>query len=325
MLSLIENLPLELVGMHVLGFLSLKDIVMLERACGSKTSHKLFLDMIPFYTPVVLPNNQHNNRAALNWFVNRRCKLSFLTIKFPGDNPCLHVKNLQVECFNLQIYSSITLESLKYLLESNTAHFINSVYITGNQNKEVMEQLIAYSRNVKQLKMHYAYNCMDWLTADILAIWKLTEISLQAGAVTTSFITLIAQTCTELTIIKLSSKTIDDSAVINIIQHCPKLKTLALTSKLLTYNSLIVLSERSLDLKELDIQYIPNIPTADIASRCSHALSCIRHLNTNNLYENGQDANILIPYLTGLTSVDLDYYDNVYILLLTRHCHKLIC
>ena len=108
-----ENLPVELVGTNVLGYLYLKDIVMLERACGSKTSHQLFLDMIPFYTPVVLPNNQHNNRAALNWFVNRRCKLSSLTIMLPGDNPCLHVKNLQVEYFDLQIYSSITIESLK--------------------------------------------------------------------------------------------------------------------------------------------------------------------------------------------------------------------
>ena len=48
MLSLIENLPMELVGTNVLGYLYLKDIVMLERACGSKTSHQLFLDMIPF-------------------------------------------------------------------------------------------------------------------------------------------------------------------------------------------------------------------------------------------------------------------------------------
>ena len=118
----------------------------------------------------------------------------------------------------------------------------------------------------------------------------------------------------------------NDAVVISIAQHCPKLETLILDrTSMITYASLIALSERGLPLKELDIPYVPNIPTADIAGRCSHALSCIRHLDTDNLYENGQDANILIPYLTGLTSVDLDYYDNVYILLLTRHCHKLIC
>ena len=157
MLSLTENLPVELVGTNVLGYLYLKDTVMLERACGSKKSHQLYLDMIPYCTPVVLPNN-------------RQCKLSLLTIMLPGDNPCLHVRNLEVEYFDLQINSSITIESFKSLIESNSAYFISSVYIAGNQNREVMEQLIAYTRNVKQLKMHYAYNCMDWLSADILSV-----------------------------------------------------------------------------------------------------------------------------------------------------------
>ena len=101
MSSFIEELPVELVGTNVLGYLSLQDIVMLERACGSKTSHQLFLDMIPYCTPVELSNNQHNNTEALAWFVNRQCKLSSLTIILPGDNPCLHVKNLQVEYFDL--------------------------------------------------------------------------------------------------------------------------------------------------------------------------------------------------------------------------------
>ena len=91
----------------------------------------------------------------------------------------------------------------------------------------------------------------------------------------------------------------------------------------ITYKSLIALSERGLPLKELDMSYIPNIPTTDIARRCSHALSCIRHIYTNHLYGNGQDATILIPYMTGLTSVDLDYYCDSYIPLLTQHCHKL--
>ena len=116
----------------------------------------------------------------------------------------------------------------------------------------------------------------------------------------------------------------DDAAVIAIAQHCPKLETLLLRSSNITWASLLALSERGLPLEELDIDFIPNIPTTDIARRCSHALSCIRHLNTNNLYKNGQDANILIPYMTGLTRVDIrNYYSHIYIPLLTQHCHKL--
>ena len=42
MINLIEHLPVELVGTNVLGYLSIKDIVMLERACGSKKTHHLY-------------------------------------------------------------------------------------------------------------------------------------------------------------------------------------------------------------------------------------------------------------------------------------------
>ena len=134
---------------------------------------------------------------------------------------------------------------------------------------------------------------------------------------------LIVQTCTELTIIELNTTTVDDAAVIAIAQHCPMLETLLLRLNNITWTSLLALSERCLPLKELDIDYIPNIPTADIARRCSHALSCIRYLNTEDLNGMGPDAFILIPYMTGLTSVELNYRCQYYIPLLTQHCHKL--
>ena len=134
---------------------------------------------------------------------------------------------------------------------------------------------------------------------------------------------LIAQTYTGLTSIKLYSTTVDDVAVIAIAQHCPKLETLLLWSRNITWTSLLALSERGLPLKELDMSYIPLIPTADIARRCSHALSCIRSVNTNDLHQNGQNASTLISYMTELTSVYLCYCDAKYKPLLTQHCHKL--
>ena len=136
-------------------------------------------------------------------------------------------------------------------------------------------------------------------------------------------LTFIVQTCSELTSIKLNSNSIDDSTVITIAQHCSKLQTLVIESSKITYIFLIVLSERNLPLKELNIDCIPNIPTADIAYRCSHALSCIRHVHTYHLHRNGQYATILLPYLTGLTSVDVNYHADICIPLLTQYCDKL--
>ena len=321
-LNLIEKLPLELVGMNVLCYLSLMDIVMLERACGSKNSHQLLLNLIPYSTPVVLTTKQHNNREALDWFTNRRCKLSSLTIKLPGDNPCLHVKNLQVENFEVNIDYNTTIEALKHVLENKISY--KTIHIEGSQNKEVIEQLTVCTRNVKQIIISNWNGSMNWLTINILTKWKLVEIFLEGDAISTQEVTIIVQTCTELTSMTICSHNIDDSDVSVIAQHCPKLETLIIyRTIMITYASLLALSDRGLPLKELDIHYIPNIPTTDIARRCSHALSCIHYLDTCDLHQIGQDASILIPYMTGLTSVILGYYSLYWLPSIIKHCHKL--
>ena len=136
-------------------------------------------------------------------------------------------------------------------------------------------------------------------------------------------VSVILHTCTELTNIEMYSNNIDDADVIAIAQHCPKLETLLMRSSYITWTSLLALSERGLPLKELNIGTIPNIPTTDIARRCSHALSRIRYIYTNHINQNDQDANILLPYMTGLTIVYLNNYCHSYIPLLTQHCNKL--
>ena len=321
MLRLLEDLPVELVGTNVFSYLSLKDVVMLERACGSEKSHQAFMEQIPHRPPVVLPFWKYTNISTLNWFAKSKFRIQSLTVRLPGNNPGLHVKNLQVDYFELFIDSYTTIECLKPLLESNVGYKVRTLEIVGDQNKEVVEQLSACTSNVKQLTIRNSNNCMDWLTADILSRWKLKEISFDS-AIHVELLLVLSKT--ELTSIKLLSNNIDDAAVIAIAQHCPKLETLLLESRNITWTSLVALSERGLSLKELDIASIPNIPAVDIARRCSHALSCIRNIDINNLHQNGPDASILIPYMTGLTSVRLRYYNcRTSILLLTQHCHKL--
>ena len=55
MLRLLEDLPVELVGANVLSCLDVKDIVILERACGSTKSHQAFMEQIPHCIPCEFP------------------------------------------------------------------------------------------------------------------------------------------------------------------------------------------------------------------------------------------------------------------------------
>ena len=322
---MLDKLPVELVGTNVLGYLSLKDIVMLERSSGSKISHQLFLNLIPYCPPVVLPSCKHTNESVLHWFVNMKCKIESLTIKVPGGNPGLNMSNLLVLSFDLQINYLSPIESYKLLLNNKVGDKVQSVSIEGDQYKEVMEQLSVCTGNVNKLVIRHSENYMDWITADVLSRWKLKIISLSCFEVTTSLILLIVQTCSELTSIKVEFSAVDDAAVAAIAQHCPKLETLQVESSTITWTSLLALSERGLPLKELHIDSIPSIPTADIAKRCSHALSRIRYLDTEYLRINDQDISIILPYMTELQGVFIAHFCYPYVPLLKQYCNKLTC
>ena len=324
--TLIEKLPIHLVGSTVLHYLNIKDIVRLERACGSKASYKLFLDMLTHSAAIDLSPSNYNYKdmKSFDWFISRRCKIKSLTITLPGNNPVLHVKNLQVDYIILYLNSNVTIEVCNHLFESHLILCIRCITFCGDQNEEVIEKLSRLTENVETLNIYSSNNYNDWLNKDILTRWHLQELRLHVALLNLSTITLVVQICSELTSIKLDSSTVDDAVVMAIAQHCPKLEQLELpVHSEITYNSFLVLSEYKLPLKELSILFIPNIPTADIARRCSHALSCIHQLNLYNMYGKDQHASLFLPYMRGLTSVHLISPFDSYIPLPTQYCSML--
>ena len=322
--NLIEKLPIDFVGATILHYLDIKDIVRLERACCSKASHQHFLDLIPHSPAIELSSSNHTDIACFEWFSLRRCKIKSLNINLPGNNLALHVKQLQVGIVNLSFEDNVTMDCCNNLFNSHLICQVKRLRIYGVHNEEVVEQLSRLTGNIETLHISGSFKFRDWLSKDILSRWKLKELSIYNSVVSVSIITLIGQTCTELTSIALDCSTADDAVVMAIAQHCPKLQLLVFYAFTpVTCKFLLVLSEYKLPLKELYIDLIPNIPTADIARRCSHALSCIRRLNTNNLQQNNQDAKIILPYMTGLNIVRFKNVIGSYMPLLAQYCSKL--
>ena len=212
-------------------------------------------------------------------------------------------------------------QTCKFMLDQTIGNKVRSIVINGNQNNEVMELLSACTGNVKQLTLKYSNNCMEWLTADILSRWKLKEIDLKTSRITIQLVSIVIKTCTELTSIKLDFDNIDDAAVTAIAQHCPKLETLHLFSSNIRWTALCTLSEQGLPLEVLHVPNFPTIPSADIARRCSHALSRIRFLFSEHI--SAENAEFCIPFMTGLTSVCVEDNYHSYIPLLTQHCTEL--
>ena len=333
MLEYIKNLPVEILGRHVLGYLDVKDLVWLERASTSRTSRQLFLQAAP-HCPAVSIDSVYTDRFNFKkmcmwlWFAKKKLSIRSVAVNLPGGYQHLYI-TMRYESVRLALTSEVSSEHIQEV-EHDGSKVIH-LSIEGRQRRKVMEQLSKYTPNVTILDIYRAsQNTAEWLTAELVSNWML--LSLRLDAPSTEMVINIVPHCPKLTSIMLYSDAgLDDAAVVAIAQHCPKLRKLTYhiafdtdNVTALTYHSLLALSEHGLFLEELYIPFIPHIPTADIAKRCSHALSCIRNIRTYDLHDNDQDATILIPYMTGLTRVELNYYNAAYIPLLTQHCHKLL-
>ena len=187
--SLIEKLPIDVVGATVLHYLDIKDIVRLERACVSKASHKLFLDLIALSTAVALHSFNEINISCYEWFALRQVKIKFLTITLPGNNAALHAKKLKVNYVYLCLKVDVTMDCCTYLFNSHLLYQVKRMSIYGDQNKEVMDQLSLLAVNVENLHISGSYKYRDWLSKDILARWKLKEITLYDEVINVSNLT----------------------------------------------------------------------------------------------------------------------------------------
>ena len=116
MFNILDDLPVDLVSNNVMNLLEIKDIVILERACGSKASYQHFMNMIPFCPPIELPLKKHSDISTLNWFARRNCKLHSLRIVIPDNN---HIQNLRIARLDLYLQSIITINHFKYVFQNH--------------------------------------------------------------------------------------------------------------------------------------------------------------------------------------------------------------
>ena len=321
MCNILEKLPLELVGVNVLGYLKLSDLVLLERASASRELRKLFLNLILYAPPLDLSYNQHQNTSVLSWIVKRRRRLQFITINLPGNNPVLSMDEILVENVEFELYRGVTQEDFIPLQETSLCSKINDIYIWGDLNKEVITHICSCIDHVNKLHIRNCSNTDDWLTSNILEKWNLQEVDVSNCSIIS--IDPLISSFSEVTNLSLEGITINDTTVVAIAQHCLKLKKLDLDSFDLTVASLLALSEQKLPLEWLNLPTIPYIANADIAKRCSHALSRIDSLSTGVKFNETQNASFCIPYMSNVKELFLTDYNFAHMDLIIEHFNNL--
>ena len=168
MLEYIYNLPVEVVGRHVLDYLDVRDLVWLERACSSRTSRQLFLQAACHFPAVSLDKisiNElsHTSRNCLwLWLSSNMISIKILDVVLPGDSHQLCM-NLRYDELHLKLRATVTFEHIQGLKEHGSR--VTKISIDMEQGRKVMEQLSKYTPNVAALHIREsATNTEEWLT-----------------------------------------------------------------------------------------------------------------------------------------------------------------
>ena len=87
MCDILEHLPIDVVGRHVLGCLNIKDLAILERAATWKKSRQYFLQLIPYCPSVEIGEWTQRKTNVVYWFNKYKCRIKSLLIALPDEIP----------------------------------------------------------------------------------------------------------------------------------------------------------------------------------------------------------------------------------------------
>lgn len=151
MLKYLIQLPCEVLGQNILGYLDLINIIQLENAASNHKFQQLMKAILPYcphlhvigsdpYIPYEL------KRDGIVWFNKRCCRAQFVRISV------LSLGEIDFEYFELNIielclYKNTSLNDIAQLYDPNISQRITQVQIRGFQDPAVMEVFFSLPSN----------------------------------------------------------------------------------------------------------------------------------------------------------------------------------
>ena len=282
MLEYLIQLPCEVLGQSVLGFLDMVDIIQLENAAASQESQQLLREILPYCPPIALSdawNNFQYKSLACGWFnkMNCRVKLSKVSLGLLSEVNFMESVLVNVE---LNINDDISLNDIKQLNDSYINQRVTYVEIEGDQDPAVMEALFSLLTSssirsldietstlskwmehikkigpcLRELSIHNTYEIVitvKTITEYCPYLKKLMVGYLSRYSDTSKVLQSIASNCQHLRnlYIHTSAECIADLTAV--AEKCPQLEELSLYCKQLTDQSVIALAQHCSRLKKL--------------------------------------------------------------------------
>ena len=256
MLEYLIQLPCEVLGHNMLGYLELIDIIQLERATSSHKWQPLLRAILHYCPPVVLSEKFILKYKVLYWFNKRQCRVKVvkMDVNWLYDVDFEHSILHNIE---LCMYHSVSLNDILPLRNRMMYQNVTSLKIKGDQDPTAMEVLFSLLSNSSRV------HCLD-IESSNLSQWMnhikkigpcLREISLCKGTTDFSLIKTITEYCPYLEKLSWSYVTgVSDSNILQTIaSNCPHLRSLEITGDFISDANLTAFAEECPQLEELSL------------------------------------------------------------------------
>ena len=291
MLEYLSQLPSEVIGQNMLGYLELADIIELEKSAASQKSQQFLKAIISYCPPIVFPKTWYKLSAkheAINWCNNFRCRVQLLKIPVAllGE---VDFEHSVLDNIELYLTWTLTQRNIIPLDDPNISRRITQLVIQGNPNSSVMEVLFPKLQHVrclqifdiqhtsietqwfihakhlgvtlKELYISHMFNPIDMynLIAEYCPYLEKLSLSRGSGGTVSNTLQTIVHNCPHLRYLDIhlnySSSAEADADLTAFAEKCPQLEELSLYCRQLTDQSVIALAQHCSRLKKLRLQY----------------------------------------------------------------------
>ena len=163
MLEYLNQLPCEVLGHNMLGYLELIDIIHLERAASSHKWQPLLTSILPYCPHIIRFNKFQSNNKAIIWFNKKRCRVQRVrvNVKLLCD---VDFEHSILDNIELTIHQYTTLNDIKPLQNSVANQILKQINIDQLQFPAVMEVLfsILINSSVSSLNIE-SLNLSQWM------------------------------------------------------------------------------------------------------------------------------------------------------------------
>ena len=227
----LQSLPRELVGDHIFGFLSLKDLVELDNSFMARSARAEFLELLPYCPPVNIEQSIRPDAYGLSWFKKRKCRILHINLKLQYKN-LLEIDITQVQNISFDISRTLTMNDVDNLILSGIALKIKCVEgkNISNINTEVLNRLLAATPHLNELSLtehtNTALSFLDKIAFDHIT---LHTIHLSVHHLSSSLIKFFSNHCGKLKNLEVfASNSNEDPNILlqTIVGKCPLLEDL---------------------------------------------------------------------------------------------------